>query len=141
MTIQISIVIWTIICFILLMIILHNFLFKPVLKVIDGRKQRLEAARKKEKEQNEKIEAHKAEILRQRAEYALEKEQLSKKVAEQLSIQGKFQIEEAQKKRIKDVDDYRILMDESYGQIISSVSKEMNTVAELFASRIVSHRE
>ena len=74
MTIQISIAIWTVICFILLMIILRNFLFKPVLKVLDDRRQRLENARLKEKEQIRKAEENKALILKQQAEYAQKKE-------------------------------------------------------------------
>lgn len=141
MTIQISIAIWTVICFILLMIILRNFLFKPVLKVLDDRKRRLETARLKEKEQIRKAEENEALILMQKAEFAKKKEQLAKEAAENLSAQGKLQIEEAQKKRISDVDMYRASMDESYKQIISTASAEMNKVAEIFASKIISHRD
>lgn len=141
MTIQISIAIWTVICFILLMIILRNFLFKPVLKVLDDRKQRLENARLKEKEQIRKAEENKALILKQQAEYAQKKEQMAKAAAENLNAQGKLQIEEAQKKRISDVDKYRASMDESYKQIISTASVEMNKVAEIFAAKIISHRD
>lgn len=141
MTIQISIAIWTVICFILLMIILRNFLFKPVLKVLDDRKQRLENARLKEKEQIRKAEENKALILKQQAEYAQKKEQMAKEAAENLNAQGKLQIEEAQKKRISDVDKYRASMDESYKQIISTASVEMNKVAEIFAAKIISHRD
>ena len=141
MTIQISIAIWTVICFILLMIILRNFLFKPVLKVLDDRKRRLETARLKEKEQIRKAEENEALILMQKAEFAKKKEQLAKEAAENLSAQGKLQIEEAQKKRISDVDKYRASMDESYKQIISTASVEMNKVAEIFAAKIISHRD
>ncbi len=141
MTIQISIAIWTVICFILLMIILRNFLFKPVLKVLDDRKRRFENARLKEKEQIRKAEENKALILKQKAEFAKKKEQLAKEAAENLNAQGKLQIEEAQKKRISDVDKYRASMDESYKQIISTASVEMNKVAEIFAAKIISHRD
>jgi large subunit ribosomal protein L22 len=44
MTIQISITVWTVICFILLMLILHNWLFKPVLQMMDRRRERIEKA-------------------------------------------------------------------------------------------------
>ena len=123
------------------MIILRNFLFKPVLKVLDDRKRRLETARLKEKEQIRKAEENEALILMQKAEFAKKKEQLAKEAAENLSAQGKLQIEEAQKKRISDVDMYRASMDESYKQIISTASAEMNKVAEIFASKIISHRD
>ena len=50
MNIQLSVVLWTIICFVLLMLILHNLLFKPVLKVLDARREKIEnvAAKKAE---------------------------------------------------------------------------------------------
>ena len=41
MTIQLSISVWTVICYVLLMIILDKLLFKPVLKVMDERKERI----------------------------------------------------------------------------------------------------
>ena len=44
MTIQISLVIWTIIGFITLSFILNKFLFKPILKVMDERNKKIEAA-------------------------------------------------------------------------------------------------
>ena len=55
MTVQISITLWTIICFVLLMIILHNLLFKPVLRVMDARREKIEnaAAKKAEWERTE----------------------------------------------------------------------------------------
>ena len=51
MTIQLSVTVWTVICFCLLMLILHNLLFKPVLKVMDDRRERIEKARLKKEEQ------------------------------------------------------------------------------------------
>lgn len=44
MTIQISLVIWTIIGFVTLSFILNRFLFKPILKVMDERNEKIEAA-------------------------------------------------------------------------------------------------
>ena len=47
MNIQPSVIVWTVICFLLLMIILKNLLFTPVLKMLDSRKAKVEAADKK----------------------------------------------------------------------------------------------
>ena len=57
MTIQISLVIWTIIGFVTLSFILNKFLFKPLLKVMDDRNEKIktaEADRQKELERREK---------------------------------------------------------------------------------------
>jgi len=45
MTIQISLVIWTIIGFVTLSLILNRFLFKPLLKVMDERNEKIERAK------------------------------------------------------------------------------------------------
>ena len=58
MTIQISLVIWTIIGFITLSFILNRFLFKPLLRVMDERTDKIktaEANRQAELERREKI--------------------------------------------------------------------------------------
>ena len=58
MTIQISLVIWTIIGFITLSFILNRFLFKPLLRVMDERMDKIktaEANRQAELERREKI--------------------------------------------------------------------------------------
>lgn len=56
MTIQISLVIWTIIGFVVLSLILNRFLFKPLLKVMDDRNEKIKAGeeqRRKELERRE----------------------------------------------------------------------------------------
>ena len=58
MTIQISLVIWTVIGFVVLSLILNRFLFKPLLKVMDDRSEKIKAGeekRKAELEHQEKV--------------------------------------------------------------------------------------
>ena len=61
MTIQISLIIWTVVGFITLSFILNRFLFKPLLGVMDARNEKIKKAeeeREKELERREKT--HKA---------------------------------------------------------------------------------
>ena len=44
MNIQPSVIVWTVICFLLLTVILKNLLFTPVLKMLDSRKEKIEKA-------------------------------------------------------------------------------------------------
>ena len=62
MSIQPSVIVWTVICFLLLMIILKNLLFTPVLKMLDSRKEKVEAADRKLRE-IESIEAENAKRI------------------------------------------------------------------------------
>ncbi len=45
MTIQLSVVVWTVINFCLLMLILHKLLFKPILAFMDARREKIESAK------------------------------------------------------------------------------------------------
>ena len=72
MSIQISVIIWTVICFLLLMLILHNWLFKPVLDVMEKRRNRIEKAKEKQlevqrltEEYEKKLQEHKLAFLKE----------------------------------------------------------------------------
>ena len=58
MNIQPSVAVWTIICFILLMIVLRNLLFKPVLSLLDRRKEIMAQAEKKKELEREITQEH-----------------------------------------------------------------------------------
>lgn len=45
MTIQLSVTLWTILCFLALMVILDRLLFRPMLSFMDARREKIEAAR------------------------------------------------------------------------------------------------
>lgn len=45
MTIQLSVTLWTILCFLALMVILDRLLFRPMLSFMDARRAKIEAAR------------------------------------------------------------------------------------------------
>ena len=63
MTIQISLVIWTVIGFISLSLILNQFLFKPLLKVMDDRNEKIKSG-----EENRRIELERREKTRKALE-------------------------------------------------------------------------
>ena len=56
MTIQISLVIWTIIGFVVLSLILNRFLFKPLLKVMDDRNEKIKAGEENRRQELERRE-------------------------------------------------------------------------------------
>jgi F0F1-type ATP synthase membrane subunit b/b' len=63
MTIQPSLVIWTIIGFVTLSLILNRFLFEPILKVMDARNEKIKAG-----EENRRIELERREKTRKALE-------------------------------------------------------------------------
>lgn len=140
MNIQPSVIVWTVICFLLLTVILKNLLFTPVLKVMDSRKEKVESAEKKLKE----IEAVKAENEKRTEEARLRAEAESlaqaKIKVQQIQSQGKKEIENAQRKCLSDIEEYRQGITGEYDKIVFSVAPKMETAAAIFAKNIISDR-
>ena len=140
MSIQPSVVVWTVICFLLLTVILKNLLFTPVLKVLDGRKEKIEKADEKLRE----IERLTAENEKRNAEEkiraAQERERQAKARIQQIQTQGKKEIENAQRECLSDIEKYRESITGEYDKIVYSVAPKMETAAAIFAKNIISHR-
>lgn len=54
MTIQVSVILWTVICFLCLLLILQKLLFAPMLRCMDAREKRVTNARERHR-QNEEL--------------------------------------------------------------------------------------
>ena len=122
------------------MIILKNLLFTPVLKMLDSRKAKVEAADKKLRD-IESIEAENtkriaAEKIRAEAESVAE----AKEKVQQIQSQGKKEIENAQRKCLSDIEKYRQGITGEYDKIVYSVAPKMETAAAIFAKNIISDR-
>ncbi len=140
MNIQPSVIVWTVICFLLLMVILKNLLFKPVLEVLDKRKDKIDSAEQKLRD----IESISAENERRMAEEIARAEaesvvQAKAKVLE-IQSQGKKEIENAQRKCLSDIEEYRKDIKGEYEKIVYSVAPKMETAAAIFAKNIISDR-
>lgn len=140
MSIQISVIIWTVICFALLMLILHNLLFAPVLKLMDARRKRIDDAREKKALLEKSAKEHEKQLALQKAEHDKQLKEQERALAEQINADGKRQIENAQKKRLEDVEKYRLQVQEDYAQIVSSVAPEIDKAAKIFAEKLISQR-
>ena len=66
MNFQPSIMVWTVICFLLLMVILKKLLFAPVLKVMDSRREKIQAAADKKEAIEKLILEHQMEAEKQK---------------------------------------------------------------------------
>ena len=137
MTIQLSISVWTVICFVLLMIILDKLLFKPVLKVMDERKERIKRAADTKAEYEEKQKAYDALILEKKKQAQQEQSLEIKKQIESIRAESKEAVETASQRRIRTVDDFRLKTDEEQGLILKDLSAHAAEIAEYFADSFV----
>lgn len=140
MSIQPSVVVWTVICFVLLMAILKNLLFTPVLRMMDSRKEKVEKADARLRE----IESVTAENERRLAEEKARAEArsiaLAKEKVQQIQSDGKKEIEKARRQCLSDIEEYRQGITGEYDKIVYSVAPKMETAAAIFAKNIISNR-
>ena len=137
MTIQISVTIWTIICFVLLVIILNNLLFKPVLKCMDERKARIAAAHKKKEEYDRLSAEHEVMLAEKLAENEVVRKKLIKERVETIRNNQKKAVEAAKEVRLHQLDDYRRKTEEEEAEILSKLSSHAREMAIMLADNIV----
>ena len=137
MTIQLSVLVWTIICFVLLMLILHHLLFQPVLKVMDDRKARIQSAAKK-KAEHERLTEQNAAALREReaARLAARRRQIKEQI-ETIRQQSKKTLEDAKDKRLRAVDNYRRQAEAERVEILITLSAHAAELAAAFAESVI----
>ena len=138
MNIQSSVIVWTIICFVLLMFILHNLLFKPVLKVMDDRKAHIEKANIKKMEFEQlRLQYEETAVQNQKKRIELRKQAI-KDETEQIRLDCKKAIDYANSKRLADVENYQASSEEELEILVSGMNNNISAVAVAFAKRIIS---
>lgn len=138
MTIQPSVLIWTIICFCLLMLILNKLLFKPLLSVMDARQEKIDHAREK-KESHARLYAQ-AEKDLEESRAAQEKQWAEHSAAEVAFARQNVQAElaEAQKKSEQELLAYRETLAAESAELKSKLDAGVEVLASTFADRLVS---
>ena len=132
--------VWTVICFLILTVILKNLLFTPVLKMIDGRREKVQAATKKKEDIEKLVVEHEKQAEKEKALAEEKRRKETKQKLEQLQLQSKKEIEAAQRQCLDDVQKYREGIVDEHDKIVYSVAPKMETAAALFAKNIISHR-
>ena len=137
MNIQLSVTLWTVICFILLMLILHHLLFKPVLKVMDDRRSRLRSAARKKAEYATLRQANAAALREKEAAHlALQRKQIKEQI-EAIRSDSRKTVEAAKDKRLRAVDDYRRQAEAERTEILITLSVHAAELAAAFAESVI----
>ena len=137
MTIQISVTIWTVICFILAMLILNNLLFKPILEIMDKRREKIDAARVKKAERESLIAENERLLAEKAAESKANGKKLIKERVENIASDRKKAIEAAKEVRLKKLDETRERTDAEEKEILAKLSSHSEELAVMLADRIV----
>ena len=140
MNVQLSVVVWTVICFSVLMLILHNLLFKPVLSLFDRRREKIEAAEKKRSEYERARLEHQTALENKRAQALEKQKQEAADAVLEIQNENKKQMEDAKREHLENVKAYRESIGKEYARMIEALAPEMQKAADALADRIISHK-
>ena len=137
MKLQPSLIIWTVICFCLLMLVLDRLLFRPLLQHMDRRSERVKGAKRlaveaAEKEREEALRLAKEEQAKKLAEAARAREK-----AEQLRRES----EERLKALSRELDEKKAREENELAGLtegcVQEISSRLDELAEAYAERLV----
>lgn len=138
MSIQISVIIWTVICFLLLMLILKNWLFKPVLEVMEKRQARIDKAKEKQLEIQRLSAEHESMLAEQKKTFLKEQKAKADMEIEKIQADSKKSVDSARTVRLNTYETYREECAKEYSRILSNAEKSTEQIAEIFADRLIS---
>ncbi len=138
MNIQLPVVIWTVICFLLLMLILRNLLFKPVLEILDKRKEKIARANKKKADIEALTAEHEKKLEIIKEDEKIQRDNYIKGELKLIRIQNKTRTEEEKAARFARVEEYKKETEAEKEEIKKYFSESVQEIAKVFAERLIS---
>ena len=137
MNIQVSVMVWTVICFLLLVLILQKLLFAPMLRMMDARTARIAAAKKRHEDNENAEKAAKAAADEAFRESTVK----AKNDAERMIVQGQEAdrlLAAARTEEQNECERYAKSLDAEKSALSAEVAGEAEKLAALFVSRLTS---
>ena len=140
MTLQPSLIIWTVICFCVLMFILNKLLFKPLLAFMDARKEKVTKARERAEEiMRERSERSAALQAVREAELLAESEKRNKEI-EQFKAFAENELKNTESENRAKLEALSEQIGTSDNETYEASASSMDKMAEAFAERLLSIR-
>lgn len=137
MNIQPSLIIWTVICFGLLMLVLDRLLFKPVLKHMDDRKKKVEDARAAAKEREQERQRLEAELLEKAQLAAAEKAAEEKKLVSDFRAETEAELKELSRSLEERNAEQKERNGELLNEAFAAVGNELDGMAKAYADKLL----
>ncbi len=136
MTIQLPVLLWTIILFVVLMLVLNGLLFKPFFRVMDARKARVEAAKAMHVQHLEQLEA--AKQAARDAEEQREAERAKQTAAQNAEAEeyAARLISEARHRQREALEAYAKELEQEKSDMLAQISGGLDSIAEKTAVRL-----
>lgn len=138
MTIQPSILIWTLISFCLLMLILDRLLFRPMLSFMDARNERIAAAQTKKEEDERALSAAEAELSERREAARVRRTEMAGAELADAKIRAKGMLAKADAERESRVETCKNELVLKSRELEDGLEMGIDRLAKAFADKMVS---
>lgn len=138
MTIQPSILIWTLISFCLLMLILDRLLFRPMLSFMDARNERIAAAQTKKEENERALSAAEAELSERREAARVRRAEMAGAELADAKIRAKGMLAKADAERESRVETCKNELVLKSRELEDGLEMGIDRLAKAFADKMVS---
>lgn len=136
MTIQPSVVIWTILCFTALYFILKYLLFRPILSLMDQRQKKIDDAKASREAAARQQEEARLRLLAEREKTLRRTHEERAAEAEKTRMEGKKLLEDKKKERIAYVDAHRQKTEADFGEDMKQAEAPADRAATLFLTHL-----
>ena len=99
MNIQLPVLLWTVICFLVLMLVLRNLLFRPIFRILDQRKEKIAAAARKKEEIAALEKEHEEKLALLEEDAKIQRENYIKSELKLIKIKNRQDLEDAKSGR------------------------------------------
>ena len=137
MSVKISDIIWTIICFVLFTLVINVLLLKPLLRFMDARKERLEKARARMGELTALKEARDEERARESAEEA---RLLAENGREQLRLaseRARQELRDYEAELLRREEETKLKLGEFSAETDEKLASAIDRMAEAYTNRLI----
>ena len=137
MTVQLPVVLWTVICFVLLMVILNRLLFRPLLAFMDRREERIRSAAEVLRKREEARREAEEQLARFREEEAEHTKQLCANFIAQAESDASAVLAEAVGEQKRQIESGRGSLSREAEEIGSAANKKADELARAYLSALM----
>jgi len=141
MTVQVSVTVWTILCFLALMLILDRLLFRPLLSFMDARREKVDRARE---EKETALRERDAELQRREEERLSAEKHAAQEAAAALEELRRTNVRAAAEKKADNearLARQRLALEQESQAIQTQLAPRMGELAAIFAQRLQAWQE
>ena len=139
MTLQPSLIIWTVVCFCLLMLVLHKLLFKPMLTFMDARSEKIASARLRAEKAAEEREEALSRLENERTLALRSAQESARARAEAFTREAEAELDSIAKANERELETLSASGDDEMCALVSELDRRMDEFETAYIEKLGSY--